>query len=347
MNIFQKLFFICSILPISEIHGQQKETIFNDTVKGRKDKLIYFNDNSAYNYLPVTIITGKEEGPVFSIIAGIHGYEYPPITAVQQLIKEIDPNKLKGTLIIVPIANVASFYTRTPFVNPVDGKNLNTVFPGSETGTLSEQIASWITREVISRSTIFLDIHAGDANEDLIPFVCYYDNKENWQNTRLAAKLAESSNIQYQVSYPYTIAKSEPAKYAFKQAVQDGKTALSIESGKLGNVTTQNVEIIKRAVYNMLEHMKMYCLRCDMMYAGMPSFFIRNQVYIKVEKKGIFVSSINSGDQIKKGEEIGFITDEFGKELQRITAPEDGVVLYKIGTPPVNIGETLFCIGLN
>jgi predicted deacylase len=77
---------------------------------------------------------------------------------------------LKGTLIVVPIANVGSFYKRTPFVNPSDHKNLNNAFPGSETGTITEQIANYITKQIIPQSDVFLDIHGGDANEDLLPF---------------------------------------------------------------------------------------------------------------------------------------------------------------------------------
>ena len=40
----------------------------------------------------------------------------------------IDASQLQGTLIILPVANVASFYKRSPFVNPIDDKNLNTAF---------------------------------------------------------------------------------------------------------------------------------------------------------------------------------------------------------------------------
>ena len=58
--------------------------------------------------VPISIIKGKTKGPVFTIVAGVHGYEYPPIVATQAILKETDPEKLKGTLIVVPIANTAS-----------------------------------------------------------------------------------------------------------------------------------------------------------------------------------------------------------------------------------------------
>ena len=197
---------------------------FNLESKSTKENLrIKFSDDSGNSgHLPLSIIKGKTKGPVFSIVAGVHGYEYPPIVATQKLIKAIDPEELNGTLIIIPIANLASFFTRTPFINPQDKKNLNNAFPGRINGTVTEKIAYFITNHIISLSDVFLDVHGGDACEDLIPFVCYYDNKEKPEQTSLAKELSENSGFQYVVSYPYNISKTQAAKYTFKQAVQDG-----------------------------------------------------------------------------------------------------------------------------
>lgn len=342
---YLKLLSIKLILLIPVItFGQNLDKIVKENSGKRIDTIIHFKIDSPYNYMPLTIIYGKEKGPVFTIIAGIHGFEYPPITAVQELIKEIDPKKLKGTLIVVPIANVGSFYKRTPFVNPSDHKNLNNAFPGSESGTITGQIANYITKNIIPNSDVFLDIHAGDANEDLLPFVCYYNNTSEEKNTLMSHKLSEISGINHIVSYPYTITKTEPAKYAFKQASQNGKTALSIEAGKLGNMQTESVHLIKKAVYNMLNYMEMYN-KGTTPVKNPSAVYLNNQEYVKAELAGIFHSNLKSGDYIKKEDKIGFISDEFGKVLIEIKSPATGVILYKIGTPPVNKGETVFCIG--
>lgn len=296
--------------------------------------------------LPVTIIKGKDPGPVFTIIAGIHGFEYPPIIAVQQLIQEIDSSKLKGALIILPIANVASFYGRSPFVNPVDNKNLNTAFPGKENGTLTERIAYTITNKIFSETDIVLDIHGGDANEDLLPFICYYDNNNNPEETALAASLSEASGFENIVSYPYTLTKTEPALYAFKQAVQDGKAALSMEAGKLGNVQEDAVSLIKSGVYNILTALKMYDYKQPDLKPVVRKVYNR-QSYIKSTVQGLFYSLKKAGDTVIKDELVGYVTDEFGNIIMDIHSPESGTVLYKIGTPPVNKNETVFCIGYN
>lgn len=331
-------------LSMTSMKAQQIPQLIEEMKAGeRLDKVISLSKENELEYIPVSIIKGTSPGKVFTIVAGIHGYEYPPITAVQELLKEINPERLKGTLIVLPLANVASFYKRSPFVNPIDNKNLNTAFPGSATGTITDKIANWITTEVIKNSAIFLDIHGGDAGEDLLPFICYYNNLSNPKATEEAKLLSEASQMEYIVSYPYDLKKTDKAKYAFKQAVQDDVVALSIEAGKLGTVQKENVALIKASVYNILDHADMYKSNQKSMLSN--KVYLNDQTYIRVEQKGIFYSAIAAGDKVERGQEIGYITDDFGTVLTRVESPVSGIVLYKTGTPPVNKGETLFCIG--
>ncbi|MEM9649372.1 MAG: M14 family metallopeptidase, partial [Bacteroidota bacterium] len=258
LKIIPALFLLVSVQVATSQHSF--DSVFgNAEQSSREDIRIDFEDSFGNSgYLPVSVLKGASEGPVFTMVAGVHGYEYPPIMAVQELLQEIDPEELKGTIIVVPIANTASFFTRTPFINPQDKVNLNNAFPGKSDGSITYKLAHYITEHIIPISDVFLDIHGGDACEDLIPFVCYYNNTQKPEQTALAQRLSETSGFNYVVSYPYTITDEEPAKYAFKQAVQDGKTALSIECGKLGNVQQEAVELVKKGVYNMLWEMKMY-----------------------------------------------------------------------------------------
>lgn len=332
------ILFLFSVLTTQ---AQSIDPILRDLKAGQRvDTLVALDSGNELQYTPLTVIKGNKPGPVYTIIAGIHGYEYPPIIAVQELMKEIDASKLQGTLMILPIANIASFYKRTPFVNPIDGKNLNTAFPGSASGSITEKIAHWITKEIIPVSDVFIDIHGGDANEDLIPFICYYDNKD--EQTEKAKRLSEASGMEYIVAYPYNITKTEPAKYAFKQAVQDGIVALSIEAGRLGTVQTENVDLVKNAVYNMLNYSGLYKTSKTVIKTNRK--YLQHQSYVRVPGKGLFYSLIKSGDSVSKDQNIGYITDDFGNILLQITSPVSGIVLYKVGTPPVNTGETLFCI---
>src|SRR5262249_18003477 len=87
--------------------------------------------------IPITVVNGKKDGPVLALVAGNHGYEYPPIVALQMLRPRINPKKISGAIIMVHVANMPSFLGRTVYFSPVDGKNLNRVYPGKKDGTIS------------------------------------------------------------------------------------------------------------------------------------------------------------------------------------------------------------------
>jgi len=341
----ERLFIILFLLISIAVGAQnQFQDFFEDGSRPAQEnfKIAFEDSQNNRTFLPMAVIKGKKEGPVFTIVAGVHGFEYPPIIATQKLLGEIKADNLAGTLIVIPIANVGSFYTRTPFMNPKDKVNLNNAFPGKANGTITQKIADFITTNVIPVSDAFLDIHGGDASEDLLPFICYYNNTNYPQQTQKAKELSEISGFEYIVSYAYTLNSDDPAKYVFKQASQDGKVALSIESGKLGNVQKEAVTLIKNGVYNMLHNMNMYPKMVDV--SNQKLVRLNDQKYIRADASGIFYSRFKAGDSVEKGDVVGYITDEFGVRISEFKAPVSGVILYKISTPPVNIDNTIMCI---
>lgn len=344
LKIITIVFLISGCITLKAQDSLQQ--ILQQENRTTKQKIIkrFYDKQGHTTSIPIAIIKGKQKGPTFTILSGVHGFEYPPIIATQELIQEIDPKSLKGTMIIIPLSNPHSFYSRTPFLNPQDELNLNRVFPGNENGSITEKIADYMTNVVIANSDVFVDIHGGDANEDLLPFVCYYNNTSKRAQTQKAKKLSEVSGFKYVVSYPYTLKDHQPAKYAFKQAVQDGKVALSIECGKLGNLQKETVQQIKSGIYHMLSDLKIYK---QIKKEKNDFVHLNKQSYIKSKYKGIFHSNYVAGDKVNKGDLIGQVKNEFGDKIAEIIATASGIVLYKIGTPPINVGETIMCIGFS
>ena len=341
-NIYKLICF----LVISHLSFAQSkfDSLFKDPKRLTTHKLkLEFSDTLGNNTsLPLLIIKGKNKGKVFTILAGVHGAEYAPIIATQELIKELNPNELVGTIIILPITNIGSFYTKTPYINPLDNKNINRIFPGKKDGTVSEKIVNFISSEIIPISDVFLDVHSGDASEDLLPFVCYYDNKKFSKQTKITRELCEYSGFENVVSYSYTIKEDEPAQYAFKQACQAGKIAFSFESGKLGYLQPEAVKRIKRGFYRIFNKLEMY--NSKEVLGQMQFQRLDRQIYIDSPAKGIFYSKFKAGSKVVKDEIIGYITDEFGKIIKKIVSPKTGVILYMKGTPPAKTGSRLFCI---
>lgn len=336
------LFFVFQKMVAQESHIDHWMDMPKATFKDTTVRLTSRNNHAVD--IPITYIRGVEQGPTFTIIAGIHGMEYPTILSLLELRREIDPQKLKGNLIIIPIVNMPSFFQRRAFVNPIDSLNLNRVFPGNSKGTITEVMADFFTHEIFPATDILLDMHGGDVGEDLIPFMCYYDNKELETQTQLALRLCEVSGINSIVSYPYILPDDKPALYAFKQATRQGIVALSMEIGRLGSWKKAEIIIAKEAIYRMIEELGMYEGK-QIEHPNLPNRYYDGQAYVAVPVQGILHSDFIAGDQVEKGSEVGYITDPFGKILHSIHAPETGVILYKVGTPPVNKDETLLCIG--
>ena len=59
--------------------------------------------------LLIGIIKGSEEGPVLSITGGMYGTQYPGIDACIRTYNEIDPKRLKGSIITIPVIEMTGF----------------------------------------------------------------------------------------------------------------------------------------------------------------------------------------------------------------------------------------------
>lgn len=291
--------------------------------------------------IPVTIINGAKPGKVLVLTAGVHGYEYPPVLALYRIKGLIDPNKLSGTLVLVHIANLPSFQKRTIYYNPVDGKNLNRVFPGDLKGTLCQRIAYVLHEEVIKKCDALIDLHCGDGNEALIPY-------SYWMITENKALDQETKDMALAFGLKYIIIDTTKAKdlaqsvYLANTALIEGKPAITTESGYLGRA---DEESIGRNVKGILSVMKLF-----KMIEGKPTgvadpVWIDEFEVVNSKFSGLFYPRVEMGAKVTPGELVGIVKDYLGNLKEEVRAPFEGTILYIIGTPPANKGEPLFEVG--
>ena len=119
--------------------------------------------------LPIMITNGTHDGPCLLLISGIHGAEYNPIESNIRFQKLLKPDELHGAVISCTVTNVGAFNQGTTFINPIDGKDISSKFPGKEDGTVSEKIAWVVFNEMIKKCDYMIDMHGGDFIEDLRP----------------------------------------------------------------------------------------------------------------------------------------------------------------------------------
>ena len=344
-----KSFYLLMVLFLYVKVHAQRPFEFNNTAVGPGTKqhfTITISDKDTSTFIPVTVFHGRQAGPVLGITAGVHGYEYAPILAGQRLIQEIDPNQLNGTIILVQVANVESFLGRSPYLNPLDGKNLNRSFPGDANGTLTERIAHFISEKIIPRCNYFVDVHSGDAPEDLMPYAAYYQHDEKSEISAKGRAMAEHMGFDHVIVFKTTesnyMKAGQPSLYCSAQAFKHGIPAADIECGRLGMIESKFVEKIITGLGSLLHHLEMP--------GGTPippkgTLYVEERAYISSSHTGFFYPLKSSGDYVEKGMRIGYITDFFNQTIEDIYTTSSGIILYMLGTPPVNKGETLIAIG--
>ncbi len=291
--------------------------------------------------IPVSTIRGVQPGPTLALVAGNHGYEYPPILALQRVRALLAHDQLTGTVIMVHVANMPSFLGRTVYFSPVDGKNLNRAYPGDPAGTVSERIAHVITTQVIEQSDYLLDLHCGDGNESLRPYV-YQTVTGNPEIDQAIARLVLAFGIDHIVVDRNRPTDPARSVYCSTTAITRGRPAVTIESGYLGNTDDESVERIVSGIFGVLRELKMI--------AEGPGPVTRPVYFDPVEvlsspATGILYPSVVRDQYVEKGALLAHITNFFGETVAEVRAPFDGVVLYVVATPPITKGQPVACVG--
>ena len=292
-------------------------------------------------FIPITVINGTKKGKTLALVAGVHGYEYPPILSLYRIKKKIDPGSLSGTLVLVHIANLPGFQKRILYYNPYDWKNLNRVFPGDPEGTSAQRIAYVLTEEVVKRCDCLIDLHCGDGNEALIPY-CYWMLSGDPKLDNVTKEMVLAFGIKYIIIDKSRTKDKKDSKYLGNTVVLHGKPAITTESGYLGKTDEESIARNVKGILSVMRYFEMI--------EGVPEpvsdpVWIDKYEVIYADMDGLFYPETKMGYYVSKGEIVGTIVDYLGNVKQELKAPFTGIILYIIETPPANKGEPLFEVG--
>jgi uncharacterized protein len=284
--------------------------------------------------LPMWLVNGAHDGPVLAVIAGVHPAEYASIAAALQFGQSIDPAHVYGRVIVVPVTNLPAFSARSIYVCPLDGKNLNRVFPGNPKGTASEQIAAWVFGNVITRADYFVDMHGGDLIEALVPFTIFYKSGDPAvRDTSLA--MAKAFGIPILVS-------SETPGGTYSSAAQAGIPAILTEAGGQGIWTEEDVRAHTDGLDRLMRHLKMI--------DGPPPppvacTLLSRFLWRRSDHDGFWYPAVAVNDEVTAGQQLGVVKDWEGRILQRATAEADGRVLFVVSSLAINRTDPLLAVG--
>ncbi|MGH7480874.1 MAG: M14 family metallopeptidase [Longimicrobiales bacterium] len=292
--------------------------------------------------IPISVVHGVRPGPVLALVAGTHGAEVAPILALQRLRARLDAGLLAGTLILVHVANMPSFLRRTVYYSPVDGKNLNRVYPGRPDGTISERIAHAITTEVIERADYLVDMHAGDGNESLRPYTY-------WNRLGLDAR-ADSVGREMALAWGNdhividTERPRDPAASIYTQntAHVRGKPAITTESGYLGLPAEEMIQRNEEGALRLMRWLGMIDGPREVVDAPV---WIRPTEVLRSPATGLWYRLVRRGQTVAAGAPLGYLTDFFGGNRRAVRSTLAGIVLYVVATPAMSQGEPVGMVG--
>ena len=286
-------------------------------------------------------IVGREPGLTFLLTAGIHAAEYTGTLAALRLARQVRPEHVRGTIVIIPLLNRPGFFERSVYVNPEDGQNLNRAFPGKPDGIWSERFAHHLMKDVVLHVDRAMDLHAGDMVEDLEPFLGY-----------LATGDAEVDRKSREMIDAYTGARwvtcvlpgGERAGMLYGAAAQHGVPAILAESGGRGLPLEPD---IRRHVDGVLNIWRSLGLLTDQppVRTPPPRMIARNE-WLRSEHEGIFVCRVAPGDQVVEGQTLGELVDLLGNHLADVTAPGSGVILFTVTSPAIKQDGLLLAVGV-
>ncbi len=289
--------------------------------------------------VPVFVVRGREPGPTLAVSAGVHAAEYPPIEAATRLARGLDPARLLGTAIVIPLVNTPGFFTRSIYVNPIDGRNLNRAFPGSPEGSASERVAYFLLEQVIVGCDAYVDLHCGDMIEALVPFAAYHLTGRE-EVDRVSRGLSEAFGIEYVIAgrgvdLPGT---------GYANAALRGVPALLAEVGQQGVYEQESVERLVQGVRGVMA-------RLGMLPGVRPSgpgprreFSRFSWLYADVS--GTYHPLVAVGEEVAEGQPVGEIRDLFGERLCELRAPATGPVLFLVTSLAINRGDPLLGVAV-
>jgi predicted deacylase len=282
--------------------------------------------------VPFTVIRGRRDGPTLCVTAGVHGTEYAGIEAAIRLSKEVEPDHLKGTLIIVPVVNVPAFEART-YICPLDGVNIQGSMPGKADGTIAQLIAHKVYSEFVSKSDYYLDLHGGDTHESEVAHSAYFATG-NAKVDAVSEQMARALGFEY--VWRTDKEGPMPKGSTWRTAPENGISSALAEYGS-GN------KLLEEEVVGMFDGIISVMRQLQMM-EGAPKAVKEQKMAsqlttLTVHHGGLWHLRVQAGDAVSQGDIIGEVTDLQGEVVETVKAPTKGILLVVIHNPVVDPGR--------
>ncbi len=276
--------------------------------------------------MPVHVVHGRRAGPVLFVNAALHGDELTGVAVIHRLMQQRGLERLRGTLLAVPVVNVYGFIHQSRYLP--DRRDLNRSFPGFERGSLAARLADLFMEEIVSRASHGIDLHSGAIHRINLPQV--RANLEHDEARELAMAFGAP-----------VVLHSRLRDGSLREAVAEtGTPVLLYEAGEALRVDEYSVRTGVRGIINVM--------RAIGMLAGgrartrpLRPYVSRSSAWVRSPMSGMMFLTTPLGAYVEENGVLGEIVDPFGSGRLAVTAPCNGIVIGRTQIPLINEGDAV------
>jgi predicted deacylase len=282
----------------------------------------------------VVIVRGLEPGPTVVITAGVHGDEFEGPLAIGQLLRTIDPAQIRGCLVAAPAVNRLALraVSRT---TPIDGGNLNRLFPGSPSGTITERIAHVLIEGIVRGADVLIDLHSGGTMHRFGPIAGARPDFQSLgvETIRLAVAFG---------GLPVWRIPAVPGVLSY-EACRLGVPSIGVEVGGQAGAIAADVALEVEALQRVLVYVGLLAgkpvVSREAPLEELPAPLPDARTFATAS--GLYLGEVEIGDTVAQGERLGAIWGIEGEEIAVEIAPASGIVAAVRRRSPVLAGEFL------
>lgn len=286
--------------------------------------------NAAYINMPVYAIHGLQSGHRLCVTAGIHGDEINGSEIARRVFSKLDPLKLHGTVIMLPMIN--TFGIRNGERYMPDRRDLNRHFPGSYDGSIASIVARATFDLVTTHCDTLVDLHTGSFQRSNAPQI------------RVTEKNPEALTLARNFGSGIVILGNGPKGSLRREASDAGMTAIIYEAAGPHVFDVEAADVGVRGLMNVMNYLEL--LHGDSLQ--IPD----DQVYwhttwerVPLGAGGFFFPEVILGSKVKTGQRLGYLVSPLHDETTVINAKHDGVIIGMAQPQIVLSGYALFHLG--
>jgi len=278
---------------------------------------------------PVLVVNGKLAGPTLCLTAAIHGDELNGIEMVRRVMHNLNPEKLSGAVLGVPIVNLQGFWRGSRYLP--DRRDLNRYFPGNVHGSAASRIAHSFFTAVVAHCDALIDLHTGSFERANLP--------------QLRADLRNPDVVTMTQGFGATvILHSEPVEGTLRfAATAVDIPAVTLEAGGPAELELTEVKHGVKGIETLLNTLGM--LKRIRLWGESEPVYYRS-TWVRANRGGILLADVSLGSTVRQGDLLGTITDPMSNASTKLYSPHSGRIIGMARNQVVMPGFAAFHIGI-